>query len=61
MNTRYLKIMLIVFALLFVSQGCSFYAGFSAKQSSPQSDNSKTAANVHQEARATDRLEAGKT
>ena len=47
--------MLIVLALLFGSQGCSFYAGFSAKQSSPQSKNdTKTAANVQQEARGTD-------
>ena len=33
MNTRYLKTMLIL-GLLFIFQGCSFYAGFSVKEKS---------------------------
>ncbi len=33
MRAGYLKIMMVGLALLFVTQGCSFYAGFSSKQS----------------------------
>ena len=52
MNARYIKIMVIALGLLFASQGCSFYAGFSAKQkSSPQTVNTeKTATNAQLEA-----------
>ncbi len=55
MKTQYLKILIISLALIFVSQGCSVYAGFSVKQkSSPQSINStKTVENVQQEKGAT--------
>jgi len=54
MNTQYLKIMVIGLALLFFSQGCSMYAGFSVKQkSSPQvTDNTQTIVAAQQEERA---------
>ncbi len=54
MNTQYLKTMVIGLALLFASQGCSIYAGFSVKQkSSPQvTDNTKTVVKVQEEERA---------
>ncbi len=35
MNTRYMKILLVALALLFV-QGCSFYARFGLRQQTPQ-------------------------
>lgn len=54
MKTQYLRILIIALVLIFVSQGCSVYAGFSVKQKSPQSVKSvKTVENVQQEKEAT--------
>ena len=36
MNTWYLQILVVVLVLLFVSQGCSFYARLGSLQQTPQ-------------------------
>ncbi len=47
MNIRYLEILTLLSALLFLSQGCSFYARLGSLEQSPQSKN-KIAAGIEQ-------------
>jgi flagellar basal body-associated protein FliL len=49
MNTRSLKISLILLALLFAVQGCSFYARFGSQGQTPQATTKITENNPGQE------------